>query len=112
MESTPLFNKISQQIQSNDVVLYMKGTADLPMCGFSGFVVQILKKLQISFLDVNVLDDPEIREGIKEFSQWPTLPQLYIKSEFVGGCDILRDMYNSGELIELLEKKEINFNIL
>lgn len=94
--------KIEQTIRSNPVVLYMKGTADFPQCGFSGRVVQILEKCKVNFLCVNVLDDPEIRQGIKEYANWPTIPQLYVKGEFIGGCDIVSEMYASGELQKLL----------
>ena len=96
---------IKQDISQHDVILYMKGTADKPMCGFSGAVVQIFKKLGVIFKDVDVLSDPELREGIKTFSDWPTIPQLYIKQEFIGGCDIVREMYRDGELQKLLKEK-------
>lgn len=95
---------IDNDIKSNDVILYMKGTAQLPQCGFSAAVVQVLKTLGVAFKDVNVLADPEIRQGIKDYSNWPTIPQLYIKGEFIGGCDIVREMYQTGELQELLKK--------
>lgn len=91
-------DQIKQEIESNDVVLFMKGTPDFPMCGFSGQVAQILNYLQVPYKGVNVLDDGEIREGVKAFSNWPTIPQLYIKGEFMGGCDIVREMFQSGEL--------------
>lgn len=100
-------NQIQQYITENDVVLYMKGTAEMPQCGFSSVVVQLLTRLEVSFKVVNVLADPNIREGIKEFSNWPTIPQLYIKGEFIGGCDIVKEMYQSGELQALLKSKEI-----
>lgn len=93
---------IQQQITDHPVVLYMKGTVDFPQCGFSGQVVSILSKLGVRPFAINVLEDPEIRQGIKEFSNWPTLPQLYIKGEFVGGCDIVTELYQSGELAKLL----------
>lgn len=96
--------KIQETISNNDVVLYMKGTKDFPQCGFSAVVVQILKNLNVDFIDVDVLRDPEIRQGIKDFSDWPTIPQLYIKGEFIGGCDIVKEMFQSGELQEILEK--------
>ena len=96
---------INQEINNNDVILFMKGTPTFPMCGFSATVVQILTNLNIKFHSINVLDNPEIREGIKSFSNWPTIPQLYIKSEFVGGCDILKEMFESKELQKILEKK-------
>lgn len=94
---------IQNQITSNRVVLYMKGTKDMPMCGFSGTVVAILNKLGVDFKDINVLDDIEIRQGIKDFTNWPTIPQLYIGGEFIGGCDIVREMFGSGELQKLLQ---------
>ena len=107
MEDT--FNSIQQYISSNDVVLFMKGTKDLPMCGFSSFVASILKGAKVEFLDVNVLDDNNIREGIKKFSNWPTIPQLYIKKEFIGGCDIVKEMYESGELYKTLDSFGISY---
>ncbi len=94
--------KIQETISANDIVLFMKGTKDFPQCGFSAVVVQILKNLNVNFLDINVLQDPEIRQGIKDFSDWPTIPQLYIKGEFIGGCDIVKEMFQSGELQEIL----------
>src|ERR1700675_4316203 len=96
--------KIKETINNNPVVLYMKGTADFPQCGFSSRVVQILRQCGADFLSINVLEDPEIRQGIKDFANWPTIPQLYIQGEFVGGCDIVSEMYDSGELKNLLEK--------
>lgn len=98
---------IQEQIDSNDVVLYMKGSAQLPQCGFSAAVVQILRALNVSFQDYDVLQDPELRQGIKDFANWPTIPQLYIKGEFIGGCDIVREMKQSGELETLLKSKNI-----
>ncbi len=106
-----IFDRIRKEIESNDVVLYMKGTAVFPQCGFSATVVQILSVLGVPFKDVNVLDDGEIRQGIKDFTNWPTIPQLYVKGEFVGGCDIVREMYESGELMGLLKEKEIPTNV-
>lgn len=94
-------------IEKNDVVLFMKGTTNDPMCGFSQAVVQILNAYQVSFLDVDVLANEEIRQGIKTFSNWPTIPQLYVKQEFIGGCDIVRELYSSGELKLLLEKHNL-----
>ena len=95
---------IKQQVTTNPVVLYMKGTPRQPMCGFSATAVQILQACNLPlFFSVNVLEEPEIREGIKVFSDWPTIPQLYVRGEFVGGCDIMREMYQSGELQQLLE---------
>jgi monothiol glutaredoxin len=90
--------QIRQEVTGNDVVLFMKGTPQAPMCGFSGQVVQILEYLGVPYKGVNVLADEEIRQGIKEFSNWPTIPQLYVKGEFVGGCDIVREMFQAGEL--------------
>lgn len=107
MSDDRVLQTIDADIKNNPVLLYMKGTADFPQCGFSAVVVQILKSLQVPFKEVNVLADPEIRQGIKDYSNWPTIPQLYIKGEFVGGCDIVREMYQSGELQQLLKEKEI-----
>ncbi len=101
--------QIQKDISDNDIVLYMKGDQRMPQCGFSGTVVHILNKLGVTFKDVNVLDNEAIRQGIKEFTNWPTIPQLYIKGEFVGGCDIVKDMYQSGELQSLLKTKNIPF---
>ncbi len=99
--------KIKSQIEFSDVVLYMKGTKDFPQCGFSSVVAQVLARLGVPFLDINVLEDMDIREGIKVYSDWPTIPQLYVKGEFIGGCDIVRDMYESGELETLLKEKQL-----
>lgn len=107
---TAIAEKIQSDINENDVVLYMKGTADMPMCGFSAAVVQVLKSLNVPFKDVNVLDDEEMRGGIKAFSNWPTIPQLYIKGEFVGGCDIVREMNKNGELKTLLTEKGVVYS--
>jgi monothiol glutaredoxin len=96
---------IAAQIEKNDVILFMKGVPDAPQCGFSGVVVQILKALEVEFASVNVLEDYAVREGIKEFSSWPTIPQLYVKGEFIGGCDIVREMFQAGELRTLLLEK-------
>ena len=97
-------DQIKAEIESNDVVLYMKGTPDFPMCGFSGQAVQILNHLAVPFRGVNVLENNDIRDGVKQFSNWPTIPQLYVKGEFVGGCDIMREMFQSGELAEHLKQ--------
>ena len=105
-----IFDQIRKQINDHDVILYMKGTAVFPQCGFSAAVVQILSELGIPFKDVNVLEDNTLREAIKEFTQWPTIPQLYVKGEFVGGCDIVREMAESGELAKLVEEKDIQLN--
>ena len=102
-----IFAEIKKTVEENKVVLYMKGTKDFPQCGFSAVVVQILKNLNVNFLDINVLVNPEIREGIKEFSDWPTIPQLYVDGEFVGGCDIVKEMFQAQELQELLKDKKI-----
>ena len=99
--------RIQKLIDSNDIVLFMKGVPVAPQCGFSAAVAQILAKLDVPYESVNVLADPFIREGIKEFSNWPTIPQLYIKGEFVGGCDIVREMFRAGELTALLNDKGI-----
>ena len=99
--------QIKKDITENDVVLYMKGTPVQPMCGFSAMTVQILSHMGVKFKGVNVLEDPALRQGIKEFANWPTIPQLYVKGEFVGGCDIVREMYESGELEELMKTKSV-----
>lgn len=104
-----ILDTIDQMIKSNDVVLFMKGTAQLPQCGFSSVVVQVLNKLNISFKDVNVLTDADLRQGIKDYTSWPTIPQLYIKGEFIGGCDIVREMYQTGELVQILQEKNVLF---
>ena len=105
-----LENKIlSKEIEGNEVCLFMKGTPDAPQCGFSMAVSNMLKILEVNFKGVNVLEDERLRQGIKEFSDWPTIPQLYIKKEFVGGCDIVKEMYENGELKKILEDKGINF---
>lgn len=95
-------NDIQKTVDDNDIVLFMKGNKDQPMCGFSAMVVQILNHLDADYKDVNVLETDELRQGIKEFSDWPTIPQLYIKGEFIGGCDIVREMFDAGELKELI----------
>ena len=101
--------KIKKLIEDNDVCLFMKGTPDAPQCGFSMTVTNILKHLKIDFKGINVLEDETLRQGIKDFSDWPTIPQLYVKNEFVGGCDIVKEMFESGELARLLEDKKINY---
>jgi monothiol glutaredoxin len=100
---------IQSTIDKNDVVLFMKGNANAPQCGFSMQIVQILRYLDVKFADVNCLETNEIRQGIKEFSNWPTIPQLYVKGEFVGGCDIVSEMFQSGELADLFAAKGIAF---
>lgn len=104
------FDQIRKEINENDVVLYMKGNSTFPQCGFSAAVVQILAQSGVSFKDINVLEDNVLRENIKEFSEWPTIPQLYIKGEFIGGCDIVREMYETGELEALLKDKGVAFS--
>jgi len=100
---------ISNEINNNEVCLFMKGTPDAPQCGFSMAISNILKILEVNFKGVNVLENQELRQGIKEFSDWPTIPQLYIKKEFVGGCDIIKEMFEGGELTKVLENKNISF---
>jgi monothiol glutaredoxin len=102
--------RIDKEVSANPVVLFMKGTPVFPMCGFSAASVQILSHLGVRFKGVNVLEDPAIREGIKAYSDWPTIPQLYVKGEFVGGCDIMKEMFQSGELSELLAEKGIELD--
>ena len=104
---SPVFDRIRQDLKDNEVVLYMKGSPVFPQCGFSAQVVQVLSHLGVKFKAFNVLEDDELREGIKEFSNWPTIPQLYVGGEFVGGCDIVREMYQSGELAQLLKEKNV-----
>ncbi|MDE2384759.1 MAG: Grx4 family monothiol glutaredoxin [Alphaproteobacteria bacterium] len=102
-----IHDQIDKDVKNNDVVLFMKGTADMPMCGFSGRSVQILQHLGVPFKSVNVLDSDEIRQGIKDYTNWPTIPQLYVKGEFVGGSDIMMEMFQSGELKQLLTEKGV-----
>ena len=102
-------NLIQNHIDNNDVCLFMKGTPDAPQCGFSMAVANLLKILEVNYKGVNVLEDQSLREGIKTFSDWPTIPQLYVKKEFVGGCDIVKEMYESGELAKLFENKGVSF---
>jgi len=99
--------RIKQDLGSNDVVLYMKGTPVFPQCGFSAAVVQVLSHVGVKFKGINILEDPGLRQGLKDFSNWPTFPQLYVKGELVGGCDIVREMYESGELQQLLKEKGV-----
>jgi monothiol glutaredoxin len=105
--SNSVLERIDQEIKSTDVVLFMKGVPAAPQCGFSATVVQILSYLGVPFKGINVLADPELRDGIKAFSSWPTIPQLYVKGEFVGGCDIVREMAETGELEQLLKDKGV-----
>ena len=102
-------NLIQNHIDNNDVCLFMKGTPDAPQCGFSMAVSNMLKILEVNFKGINVLENQNLREGIKTFSDWPTIPQLYLKKEFIGGCDIIKEMYESGELKKNLENKGISF---
>ena len=107
MSESPIFARIRGEVTDNDVVLFMKGTPVFPQCGFSATVVEVLSRLGVKFKGIDVLTDPSLRQGIKDFSNWPTIPQLYIKGEFVGGCDIVREMYVSGELQKHLEENGI-----
>ena len=99
---------IGKEIENNEVCLFMKGTPDAPQCGFSMAISNMLKILEVNFKGINVLENDKLRQGIKDFSDWPTIPQLYIKKEFVGGCDIVKEMYENGELVKFLEEKKIN----
>src|SRR6185437_9103056 len=105
--TNPVFERIRQEIGQNDIVLYMKGSPVFPQCGFSAAVIQVLSELGVKFKSFDVLTDPSLRQGIKEFSQWPTIPQLYVKGEFIGGCDIVREMHASGELREMFSTRGI-----
>jgi monothiol glutaredoxin len=105
--SNPVFERIQTEITANPVMLYMKGNAMFPQCGFSARVVQILTHMGVPFETANVLEDPALRDGVKEFSSWPTVPQLYVKGEFVGGCDIVTEMFQSGELETMLTEKGV-----
>ncbi|MBT3372574.1 MAG: Grx4 family monothiol glutaredoxin [Rhodospirillaceae bacterium] len=107
MSDNPVFDTIQGEIDTNDVVLFMKGTPVFPQCGFSSMVVQVLSHVGVKFKGIDVLADDAVRNGIKEFSNWPTIPQLYIKGEFVGGCDIIREMFEAGELQETLKAKGV-----
>ncbi len=107
MTDNPAFAQIQQEIDDNPVVLFMKGTPMFPQCGFSAAVVQALTQLDVKFKGIDVLQDPGLRDGIKEFSEWPTIPQLYVKGEFVGGCDIVREMFEAGELQTLFSEKDV-----
>ncbi len=101
---------IGKQVATNDVVLFMKGTKQMPQCGFSMQVAQMLQHLGVDFKDINVLEDMSVRDGIKAYSNWPTIPQLYVKGEFIGGCDIVREMFQAGELQQLLGAKGVAYN--
>lgn len=107
MSGNPVFERIQQDITENPVVLYMKGSPMFPQCGFSAAVVQVLSDLGVKFKGIDVLVDPSLREGIKQFANWPTIPQLYVKGEFVGGCDIVREMAANGELQQVLKDKGV-----
>lgn len=107
MSDNPVFDQIKQETTDNSVVLFMKGTPVFPQCGFSSQVVQILSHLAVKFKGVDVLADPSLREGIKAYSDWPTVPQLYVKGEFVGGCDIVREMFENGELQEFFKSQDL-----
>ena len=107
MANNPLFDRISSEVRDNDVVLYMKGTPVFPQCGFSAAVVQVLTHMGVKFKGIDVLADPGLRQGIKDFASWPTIPQLYVKGEFVGGCDIVREMAENGELQDLFKDKDV-----
>lgn len=105
LASNDVFDRIRHEVSQNDVVVYMKGSAVFPQCGFSAAVIQVLDNLGVKYKDVDVLSDPALRQGIKDFTNWPTIPQLYVRGEFVGGCDIVREMYATGELQDLLREK-------
>ncbi len=107
MNDSPTFARIQQELDDNPVVLFMKGTPMFPQCGFSAAVVQALTLSKVKFKGIDILTDPELREGVKEFANWPTIPQLYVKGEFVGGCDIIREMHETGELQKLFEEKAV-----
>ncbi len=107
MSDNPTHEMLQKEVNENDVVLFMKGSPVFPQCGFSAAVVQVLGELNIKYKGIDVLEDPSLRQGIKDFSNWPTIPQLYVKGEFIGGCDIIREMYESGELQALIEDKEV-----
>jgi len=109
MSDNPVFDRIKNEIDGTDVVLFMKGNPMFPQCGFSAAVVGALSTMQVKFKGVDVLQDPEIREGIKAYSSWPTIPQLYVKGEFVGGCDIVKEMYEAGELQKLFDDNAIAY---
>ena len=109
MNNHPVFERIQSEVSENQVVLFMKGNPMFPQCGFSAAVSTLLSNLQVKFKGVDILQDSEMREGIKAFANWPTIPQLYIKGEFVGGCDIIREMYETGELEKILTEKGVDF---
>lgn len=107
MSDNPIFDQIKQETADNEVVLFMKGSPTFPQCGFSAVAVEILNRLGVTFKGIDVLSDPAIRDGIKQYSDWPTIPQLYVKGEFVGGCDIMREMYESGELDTYMTEQQV-----
>ena len=109
MSENPVLARIKQEVEDTPVVLFMKGTPMFPQCGFSAAVVQALSNLGVKFKGIDVLTDPSLREGVKQYANWPTIPQLYVKGEFVGGCDIVREMYETGELQQLFEEKAVDF---
>jgi len=109
MSDNPVFDRIQSELDENQVVLFMKGSPMFPQCGFSAAVSTLLTNLQVKFKGVDVLQDGEIREGVKAYANWPTVPQLYVKGEFVGGCDIVREMYETGELAQMLKDKDVEF---
>jgi monothiol glutaredoxin len=108
MSDNPVFDRIKQDVSENDVVLFMKGSPVFPQCGFSAAVVQVLSHIGVKFKGIDVLVDPSLRDGIKQYSEWPTIPQLYVKGEFVGGCDIVREMFETGELQQMLSEKGVD----
>ncbi len=109
MSDNPVFDRIQSEIDGNDIVLFMKGSPMMPQCGFSAAIAQALTMMEVKFKGVDVLADDDLRQGLKEFSSWPTIPQLYVKGEFVGGCDIVREMHETGELKELFETKGVAY---
>ena len=109
MSDNPVFDRIQSEINDFDVVLFMKGTPMFPQCGFSAAVAGALSQVEVKFKGINVLEDQEIREGVKAFANWPTIPQLYVKGEFIGGCDIVREMFESGELFKLFDDKGVPY---
>ncbi len=109
MNDSPAFASIQQELDDNEVVLFMKGSPMFPQCGFSAAVVQALSVMGVKFKGVDVLQDGELREGIKQFANWPTIPQLYVKGEFIGGCDIVREMYETGELQKVFDEKGVSY---
>ena len=110
MSEKTVHDWIRKTVSANDVVLFMKGSKDFPQCGFSSQVTQMLNHMGVDYKDVNVLDDASIRDGIKSFTNWPTIPQLYVKGEFVGGCDIIREMFQQGELAQLMDEKHVAYD--